>query len=60
MASELGFVCDVLDSNDTFGPDSNISIAWAVTRFMRIPERGLPLHDASDFMKYIMQDRNAN
>ncbi len=60
VASELDFVRDVLDPDETFDPDSSISIARAVKRFMDISEQSLPLHDASGFMKYVLGGRNAN
>lgn len=60
VASELDFVRDVLDPDETFDPDSSISIARAVKQFLGISEQGLPLHDASGFMKYILRKRNAN
>jgi glycosyltransferase involved in cell wall biosynthesis len=50
LASELDFVRDVLDPNQTFNPDSPISIARAVKRFMGVDEKSLPLLDAKQFL----------
>jgi glycosyltransferase involved in cell wall biosynthesis len=54
LASELDFVRDVLDPEQTFDPESATSIARAVKRFMEFEELSLPLHDATGFMKYIL------
>lgn len=54
LASELDYVRDVLDPEQTFDPESAVSIARAVKRFMVIEEQALPLHDANGFMKHII------
>ena len=54
VASELDFVRDVLDPEQTFDPESATSIARAVKRFMGIEEQVLPLLDAKEFMKQLL------
>lgn len=54
LASELDYVRDVLDPEQVFDPQSAVSIARAVKRFLEIEERALPLLDASEFLKQIM------
>ncbi|CAN1531367.1 RfaG Glycosyltransferase [Methylophilaceae bacterium] len=55
LASELDFVRDVLDPEQTFDPESATSIARAVKRFMGFEEQLLPLQDATGFMKHILE-----
>ena len=47
LASELDYVRDVLDPEQTFDPESSVSIARAVKRFMGLGEQALPLLDAA-------------
>jgi glycosyltransferase involved in cell wall biosynthesis len=54
LASELDYVRDVLDPEQAFDPESAVSIARAVKRFMGIEEPTLPLLDARGFMKQIL------
>jgi glycosyltransferase involved in cell wall biosynthesis len=54
LASELDYVRDVLDPEQTFDPESAVSIARAVKRFMGIEEQPLPLQDAEGFMRHIL------
>lgn len=54
LASELDYVRDVLDPEQTFDPESAASIARAVKRFMGIEEQPLPLQDAAGFMRHIL------
>lgn len=54
LASELDYVRDVLDPEQTFDPESAVSIARAVKRFMVIEEQALPLQNANEFMKHII------
>lgn len=54
LASELDYVRDVLDPEQTFDPESSVSIARAVKRFMGMDEQPLPLLDASQFMAAIL------
>ncbi|WP_319587463.1 glycosyltransferase [uncultured Desulfobulbus sp.] len=57
LASELDFVRDVLDPEQTFDPQSETSIARAVKRFLGQTEQALPLLDASAFIKLIVDPR---
>jgi glycosyltransferase involved in cell wall biosynthesis len=50
LASELDYVRDVLDPEQVFDPDSPMSIARAVKRFMGVDEKSLPLLDAKQFL----------
>jgi len=55
LASELDYVRDVLDPEQTFDPESPVSIARAVKRFMGVEERSLPLKSAGDFVQYLLK-----
>lgn len=55
LASELDFVRDVLDPEETFNPHSARSIAMAVKRFLNIEAEPLPLHTASQFLSEILE-----
>lgn len=55
LASELDFVRDILDPEESFNPDSAVSIARAVKRFMGISEPLLPLFNADKFIEDIME-----
>lgn len=55
LAGELDYVRDVLDPEQVFDPDSAISIARAVKRFLGIEEQPLPLLDATGFIKHILE-----
>ena len=50
LASELDYVRDVLDPEQSFDPESLVSIARAVKRFMGKDEQTLPLLNATQFM----------
>lgn len=54
VASELDFVRDVLDPDQSFDPVSPTSIARAVKRFLDVEERPLPLLDAKSFLDQIL------
>lgn len=54
LASELDFVRDVLDPEQAFDPESSISIARAVKRFVGINEQPLPLLDAARFLASVL------
>ena len=56
LASELDYVRDVIDPEQTFDPESAISIARAVKRFMALDEPSLPLKDAKEFMAELLED----
>lgn len=55
LASELDYVRDVVDPEETFDPSSAASIARAVKRFMGRGEPALPLQDAKGFLKHICE-----
>jgi glycosyltransferase involved in cell wall biosynthesis len=55
LASELDYVRDVLDPEQAFDPESPLSIARAVKRFMGLNDEPLPLLNAADFMKSILE-----
>lgn len=50
LGPELDYVRDVLDPEQTFDPNSSVSIARAVKRFMGLDELNLPLLDAARFL----------
>jgi glycosyltransferase involved in cell wall biosynthesis len=54
LASELDYVRDVVDPEETFDPQSPTSIARAVKRFMGIEELPLPLQDAKSFLQHVI------
>lgn len=55
LAAELDYVRDVLDPEQTFDPESPMSIARAVKRFMGLEEPSLPLMNAAQFMASIVE-----
>jgi glycosyltransferase involved in cell wall biosynthesis len=55
LASELDYVRDLFDPEQTFDPDSAISIARAVKRFLGWVEPPLPLQDPAEFVKHILK-----
>lgn len=55
IASELDFVRDVLDPEQVFDPQSPVSIARAVKRFMGASEEALPLLNAAEFMNSLLE-----
>jgi glycosyltransferase involved in cell wall biosynthesis len=54
VASELDYVRDVLDPEETFDPSSPKSIARAVKRFLGYDEDPLPLIEPCLFLKFCM------
>jgi len=54
LASELDYVRDVLDPEQSFNPESVSSIAGAIKRFIGVDELPLPLHDAEQFISHIL------
>jgi glycosyltransferase involved in cell wall biosynthesis len=54
LASELDFVRDVLDPEEVFDPQSPVSIARAVKRFIGANEEPLPLLNADEFLKSLL------
>lgn len=55
LAPEMDYVRDVLDPEQTFDPESPVSIARAVKRFLKIEEQPLPLQDAAGFIKSVLK-----
>ncbi len=55
VASELDYVRDVVDPEQTFDPGSAVSIARSVKRFLGVEEQALPLLDAAGFIKHILE-----
>ncbi len=55
LASELDYVRDVLDPEQTFDPESAFSIARAVKRFLGLQEEPLPLQDAARFIEHLLE-----
>jgi glycosyltransferase involved in cell wall biosynthesis len=58
LAGELDYVRDVLNPEETFNPDSAVSIARAVKRFKRIEEPKLRIIDACAFVTSLMRRRD--
>lgn len=54
LASELDYVRDILDPEQVFDPQSALSIARAVKRFIGTEDSPLPLIDAANFIKNIL------
>ena len=57
LASELDYVRDVLDPEQTFDPESAVSIARAVKRFLGLQEEPLPLQDAARFIEHLLEGK---
>jgi len=54
LASELDYVRDILDPEESFDPDSPVSIAKAVKRFLGLKEGPLTLLSPEDFLSSLM------
>lgn len=54
LAAERDYVRDAIDPEQTFDPESPVSIARAVKRFMGAEEPPLPLLDAGAFLAHVM------
>jgi glycosyltransferase involved in cell wall biosynthesis len=54
LAPELDYVRDVLDPEQTFDPQSPVSIARAVKRFLGVDEHPLPLLDSKEFFSHLI------
>ena len=54
IASELDYVRDLVDPEESFDPHAPVSIARAVKRFIGIVERPLPLLSATEFLDQIL------
>jgi len=55
VAAELDYVRDVVTPVETFDPESAVSIARAVRRFLGCPEMPGPIMTASEFIEQIQQ-----
>jgi len=55
LASEMDYVRDTVDPEETFDPNSPVSIARAVKRYLKIPEQCLPVMNARDFLTKIYE-----
>lgn len=55
LASELDYVRDVLDPEESFDPCSAISIARSVKRHMGVPQSPLPIMNAVQFINFLME-----
>jgi glycosyltransferase involved in cell wall biosynthesis len=55
LSAELDYVRDVLDPEQTFDPDSPVSIARAVKRYLGVEEPSLQLSDAKNFLHLLLQ-----
>ena len=55
LASERDYVRDAVDPEETFDPGSPISIARAVKRFLRIPEKPLPVMDPREYLSKVYE-----
>lgn len=58
LAGELDYVRDVLDPEQVFDPESPVSIARAVKRFLGVSEKSLPVLSAIDFLNRLV-DRDS-
>jgi glycosyltransferase involved in cell wall biosynthesis len=55
LAAELDYVRDLIDPEQTFDPESPVSIARAVKRFMGMEEEALRLLDPAQFLESIFK-----
>ncbi|MDD5226632.1 MAG: glycosyltransferase, partial [Candidatus Omnitrophica bacterium] len=55
LASELDYVRDAVDPEQTFDSGSALSIARAVKRFLKVEEQPLLLRDAGKFIERILE-----
>ena len=55
LAAELDYVRDVLDPEQSFDPNSPVSIARAAKRYLGIDEPSLQLSDANAFMQTLLE-----
>lgn len=60
LASELDYVRDVVDPEQTFDPESPISIARAVRRFMGWEAPAAKLQDARTFLDHVLKSAENN
>jgi glycosyltransferase involved in cell wall biosynthesis len=55
LASEMDYVRDAVDPEETFDPGSPVSIARAVKRFLGVPEEPLPVIDAKEYLSKVCE-----
>ena len=55
LASELDYVRDVIEPVETFDPESPVSIARAVRRFLKIPDPITPVGTAEEFLAEVLK-----
>ena len=60
LAGEMDFVRDVCEPVQTFDPNSPVSIARAVLRFLGQPEKPIPTVSPKEFIESILEDQNTN
>lgn len=56
LSAELDYVRDVLDPEQSFDPDSPVSIARAVKRYLGVAESSLQITDAKHFLSLLLKD----
>jgi glycosyltransferase involved in cell wall biosynthesis len=56
LASELDYVRDLINPDETFNPDSPMSIARAVKRFMKFPDNKQQLFQAKDLINFLISE----
>lgn len=55
LASELDYVRDIVDPVETFNPDSELSIARAVKRYLKIPNNIIRIEEISKFIMEVLR-----
>lgn len=55
LASELDYVRDVIEPVETFDPESPVSMARAVRRFLKNPEPTTPVGTAEEFLAEVLR-----
>lgn len=60
LAGELDYVRDVVNPNETFNPESSISIMLSVLRFLGKSDELVKLDSPNNFMRYILSDTLEN
>ena len=55
LASELDYVRDVIEPVETFDPESPVSIARAVRRFLKNPEPAVQIRSAEEFLAEVLR-----
>jgi glycosyltransferase involved in cell wall biosynthesis len=55
VAAERDYVRDIVTPAETFDPESPVSIARAVRRFLRCPEEPMFVMSASEFLEQLLR-----